>query len=340
MVRVKCQSRTRGILGIDGVRLHWQHPAGTTGTDCKPKSFNPKSFNHSSSDFDTSSEGSVSDDGDICLLRDRFPTLTENELSRFKTSFVGDNGSMDVVIQKLEEYSQFRDMYNLDAQKGADINCTDAEDWEWASKVAVQAAKTCQQDLIPGLEGLAKFKDRICKVETLPQLCFVHNNNDGTPALSKQGKPLIHYLPARLDLKKASGEIYALAIVLYVERKAERLDFVGKGAVLMADGRRGAGWPNHNALMVVSFLRILLTALNNLHPGRIGSFVIYPVPYACLYVFKMMKGWLPKAYADNVSLLNGGDGIKDPAPRKKLALYVEEDIMDKMEETRLANFDK
>ena len=295
----------------------------------------PKKFSTAS---DTSSDDSDSGgEEDLCMLKESYPTLSQRDCARFKESFQSDDGSDEDVIAKLDEYVQFRTMYNLDSPQNKDENCSDEADWEWASTMAIKAAKTVQGDLIPGLEGLA-LADRVCKLDKLPRLCFTHTNEDGTPVLSRSGNPMIQYLAARLDLKAFSEEIYALAIALYLDRKARKLNFDAKRVVLLVDVRKGAGWPNSNVLNVVGFLRLLANALHKLHPGRLQKLIIYPVPCACVYVFAMMKRWLPTSIAQSITLINGPDGVRDKPPKKKLMKYIDERVLDKMEQCRKANF--
>ncbi|CAB9502654.1 expressed unknown protein [Seminavis robusta] len=334
MVGVICRRRSSGTLGSHGAVIHWQPTSGhgasssSSSSDdvCKPQ-------------LTSMETGSL--DGDISILHEEFPTLSEQDCARFREYTLENGGTEDILIEKLKNYVQFRKMYHLDSQESFGVNCSDEEDWEWASNVAIHAARTCKEDLIPGLVGLAKFEDRLCNLDKLPRMCFMHKNKDGSHAACKDGLPFIQYLAARLDLKNASGDVYALAMTLYLERKSRKVDLdgTGKGMVLMIDSRRGAGWPNHLIFAIVSYLKILTSAFVQVHPGRSAKFIIYPVPYALSYVVKVFKRWLPPAFAENVILLNGSDGIKDPAP-KKLVKYVDEDILEKMEETRFLNYNK
>lgn len=66
--------------------------------------------------------------------------------------------------------------------------------------------------------------------------------------------------------------------------------------------------------------------------------ILYPVPFACVYLFKMMKNFLPYAIANNITLYNGPDGEQDPPPNKKLSKHVSDEILDKMEKARRAQY--
>ena len=272
-------------------------------------------------------------------LTDRFPDLEKGDVARFEKNFASDDGKHDEVIKNLEEYKQFRKMYDLDSIENAKAGQNDAADWKWASKLAIEAARSIETDLIPGLEG-CPFEDRVCKLKSLPQILFAPQNKDGSPVLTESGNAVIQFLPARLDIKLASPEIYALCCTLYMERKAKNIDLDTVGAVMLADARQGAGWPNLKVLKIMGFLKILSNSLHKVHPGRLGKLIIFGVAYVAVSIFHVTKVFLPKAISENTTLINGGDGVKAPVPKNKLAKYVDPDAIDSMEETRLSLFNK
>ena len=188
----------------------------------------------------------------------------------------------------IEELTKFRAMYEL-----TDVNAfpkaSDSEIWKWASKTAIEAAKT-QPELIPGLDGCVAQDKRICELDEIPQNCHCYTNEDGTPVTTNEGLPIVHYMSAILDLDAMSKEVHVLAIALYIARTFPVICAEGKQILFMVDARRGNGWKNHNVLKVTGFLRMLSDMLHKLAPGRIGKMMIYPVPFACVYVFKMLQG--------------------------------------------------
>ena len=108
--------------------------------------------------------------------------------------------------------------------------------------------------------------------------------------------------------------------------------------MLMVDARKGKGWPNHSVLMVAGFLKMLTKTLHKMHPDRLEKLIIYPVPFAGVYAFKVMKKWLPKEVSDHIILVNGSDAVDAPVPKKELSKYVSEEMRDRMEIVRRANF--
>jgi MFS family permease len=279
------------------------------------------------------------DDGpgeEAIALAARFPPLSPQDCFRFMDEFEGDN-----LIRKLQEYIEFREMYNLDALKDdADFlerPTDDAADWKWASEMAIQAAKTCEGSLVPGVMGYT-LANRVCKWDSLPQMIFAPRYEDDTVVCAVNGNPIMTYLSARLDLDAVSPDVHALAIALYLERRSYTHGLDTQGAILLVDTRKGKGWPNPSVFSVVGFLQILASSLHKTHPGRVEKLVFWPVPPVGTYAFKMMKGWLPKEISDGIFLIKGPDGIDDPPPRERLAPYVSSEVVDRMEETRRAQF--
>ena len=250
---------------------------------------------------DTLSNDEASDGDDLCL-ESRFPSISKSECARFRKHYEND----DECVKRLEELVLFRSMYEIDSpefNQAVERN-DDAADWEWAFQTAIQAAKT-NPVLIPGLEGCASFEERFCNLDTMAQSGYIYKNEeDGSPALTKDGKPFVQYMSAILDLDETTGaspEVYATAYALYLERKSRSVNF--DGIVLLIDTRQGTGWPNHNVLKVVPGIRLMASTIDKLHPGRKATMVVYPVPYACVYIFSMLKSWMPAAIAES-ELLN------------------------------------
>ena len=179
----------------------------------------------------------------------KFPTLSRSDCFRFQDEFEGDD-----LIQKLEEYVEFRKIYNLDELRESDammeLPLEDAEVWKWASDLAIKTAKSRQESLVPGVEW-STFAERICNVDTLPQMCFAPRHEDGTVICTVDGHPVLSYLAARLDLEKVSPEVHAPATALYLERVALTHSFDTQGAVFLVDTRAGAGWANHPVFNVI-----------------------------------------------------------------------------------------
>jgi hypothetical protein len=242
---------------------------------------------------DTSSEH-----GDDLGLEAQFPSISSSECTRFRKHYEND----DECVKRLEELVDFRSMYEIGSpefNKAVEEN-DDAADWEWASKTAIQGAKA-NPELLPGLEGCVSFEERFCNLESIQQNVYAYKNEDGTPARTKDGKPFIQYMSANMDLSETTGaspEVYATALALYLERKAKSVGF-DNGIVMLIDTRQGTGWPNHNVLTVIPGIRQMANAIDKLHPGISVTIAVYPVPYACVYVFSMLKSWMPAAIAES-----------------------------------------
>jgi len=274
---------------------------------------------------------------------DQFPSLSPQDVARFVKAFEG-NGSTDqdtsLLVKNLQEYAQFRQQYQLDLPENSKPGKDDAADWKWASATAIQAAHTCQTELIPGVEDQAPLEDRVCHLRHIPQFCFAHTLADGrTPVLTESGHVVIQYLPARLDIGQASPELFSLVVLLYLDRKANVItDFDARGAVLMSDCRQGEGWPNLKVTHLFGFLKIFVHAINKIHPGRLTKLTIYSIPYIAVSIWHMTKVFLPKALSENTTLVNGGDNVKDAIPKKKLSKYMAPEAIDQMEALRLRLF--
>lgn len=178
----------------------------------------------------------------------------------------------------------------------------------------------------------------------LPQNCHCYTTTaeDGvtTPVQTKDGFFVFYYVPALLDLDAVSKEIHVLAIALYIGRTFPTLcGAMGKQVLFLVDARRGTGWKNPNVLKVNGFLQLLSDVLHKLAPGRIGKMMIYPVPTAYFYVFKMLKRVLPTSISQSVVLISGVDEVDAPLPYEKLLKHgVSKEIVDMCEVQRRSQY--
>ena len=273
----------------------------------------------------------------LTAVQKRFPNLSKSVIERFEKQ----NGKEqdEKLIQCLEDYVQFRKMYNLDSSENgqAEQNDNDAADWAWASKVAIHAAKNVKSQLLPGVEGCGTFEERICNLSELPQMIFCPQYEDGSYVFTKAGNPVVHLLPALIDIKLVSADVYTLCCNLYIERKAKHIDFHSLGAAVVGDARVGQGWPNLPVFHIMGFLLLWIRALQRHQPGCMTKLVVFNIRYVAVGIFNMTKPLIPKSIADNTHLVSGGDALKDVVS-KKLAKFVPEAGIKIMEETRFSMF--
>lgn len=273
----------------------------------------------------------------LSAVQKRFPNLSKSVIDRFEKQ----NGKEDdeKLIQCLEDYVQFRKMYNLDSLENAQAeqNDNDAADWAWASKVAIHAAKNVKTELLPGVDGCGTFEDRFCKLSELPQIIFCPQYEDGSYVKTVEGNPVVHFLPALIDIKPVSADVYTLCCNLYIERKSKHIDFHTVGAAVLGDARIGQGWPNYSVFQIMGFLLLWIKALQRHQPGCMTKLVIFNIRYVAVGIFNMTKPLIPKSVADNTHLVSGSDALNGKVS-KHLPKFVPEAGVNIMEETRLSLF--
>jgi hypothetical protein len=270
----------------------------------------------------------------LVTLDDRFPTSTAMERLRFLRAC---KGNIEGAVVKLEAYIDWRELHGLDSpeyQESKLGSTSDDQDWQESCSMALAYAEKM------GLMGeKAKKKgNRSPKSESkkLPQIVFVHTDENGEAKKSLRGNLILHVMPGRLDRKKAPAEIYSLALGLYLDRKQNResLDLFS----VMLDVRGGKGWANPPAYNMMPFIKSAATLLHQHYPERLDKLIVYPLPRPALWIWHMVKPFLDVSVVLSAHLIGGKDTSAAPPPNDKLAEFVDLSILEAMEKHRLSTF--
>jgi hypothetical protein len=201
----------------------------------------------------------------------------------------------------------------------------------------------CDDDLRDGLDSwtyvnqmLHKIKARHSPQEengnplttSLPCIVFLYENSQSVTRF-------VQHLPARIDTKHASPRTYALALAIYLDHLFDRNST--EKITLIIDVRAGRGWANILAVHLIPFMQLSCRLLNDLHPERLDSCILFPMPKVTNVIWKAVKPFLHKQTRKKVVLVNGGAGVDDPIP-KKLSQMVAAELVHQMEENRRSCF--
>ena len=184
--------------------------------------------------------------------------------------------------------------------------------------------------------------------------------NDAPEALrTLKGKRVLQHIPARIDLSAVDAEVYATALALYIDLSVPH-DTMEKICVVI-DARPGNGWSNIPAPLLVPFIKHAARLLNDLHPERLDSCILFPVPVVAKYLWSAVRyvthafllrmshqhyltysasgkrPFLDPSTANRIQLITGWAGVKSPVP-KDLELYLEKEAIEWMEGKRLSLF--
>ena len=170
----------------------------------------------------------------------------------------------------------------------------------------------------------------------LPCVVFLDDDNDDAAMRSLDGTRICHHLPARIDTNLASGQVYAQALAIYLDRRLSRHS--EEKFDVFIDTRQGEGWGNISAYNLVPFIRYASKLLNDLHPERLHRAVVYPVPSVCAFIWnRLVKPWMDPVTADKIVLIGGSARIRSKLP-KSMRKIASESTLAEMERRRLELF--
>ena len=153
---------------------------------------------------------------------------------------------------------------------------------------------------------------------------------------STDGHRICHHLPARIDTALASGQVYALSLALYLERRLRRDD--EEKITVFIDTRPGIGWANISVLSLVPFIKHASRLLNDLHPERLRQAVVFPVPSVMSFVWnRLVRPFLDPDTADKIRILGGTVKVTARAP-KGIRRFLGEKNLVEMERRRIDFF--
>jgi hypothetical protein len=203
-------------------------------------------------------------------------------------------------------------------------------------------------------------------LQQLPQIIFDHRDDDkGSFARCKDGSIVLQLLAGRIDKNAAPFQVYGNALCLWCERRAHHggdelptITLDGNEqhpttavvpATLMLDVRSGNGWTNPKALHIIPFVCSMAQYYYNNaqqqqeqqhhHPARrLQKIIVFPVPHAARYLWEMVKPFLDKTLVQILTIVPGSSERHAPPPNSILRQYVDDMILEKMEQNRVSLF--
>lgn len=253
------------------------------------------------------------------IIYQALPESTQAERCRF---LVDRNGDTKLAITKLGNYLDWRRRHYCDD----DSNCH-LDSWTYATQLALRA----DDEKSKKSSNVDKNNNRTdnTSIKQLPCTLFTFEHDET--------KYLLH-LPARIDTQLASTSVYALALALYIDHKMDRSSM--EKIILVIDVRAGQGWANINAINLIPFIQETVRLLCDLHPTRLDTCIIYPVPVIASIIWKAVKPFVGKDTVQKIRLVSGsGAGMNDKVP-EKVNKYLDCELLTRFETTRMNYFSK
>ncbi|KAK1746649.1 CRAL/TRIO domain-containing protein [Skeletonema marinoi] len=240
-----------------------------------------------------------SDEEQLKVIQLMETSLPESTHAERQRFLVDCNGNQTAAIDKLRKYIKWRSDHCDDALR------EELDSWTYAT----QMLQKC------GAEA----------VTTLP--CIVH--------VHEQTTRYVQHLPARIDTTLAKPSTYALALAIFLEHLFDRNS--NEKITLVIDVRAGQGWANILAIHLIPFMQTSCRLLCDVHPERLESCIIFPMPKVANVIWKAVKPFLHKDTRKKIVLVNGPAGVKDPVP-KKMSHLMDEEMIHQLEVKRRSCF--
>ena len=212
------------------------------------------------------------------------------------------------------KYQHLRDLEHPNSEKN------DIYDWTVASQTALKI----------------KLQKHANEEISLPRIAVMMTLPNGSHACDMDGRRIIHLAPAQMDSKLCSLSTYALAIALYLDRKADRNSI--EKVTISLDLRPGKGWANIPGVKLIPFIKDIVTLLLTIFPERLHKNITYPLPYALSWVFAVIKKVIDPGTAKKLCVITGSAGVDSPLPFDELVALVDKDVLMMFEKGRLDAF--
>lgn len=161
---------------------------------------------------------------------------------------------------------------------------------------------------------------------------FHHNETNGGTICAKNGKRIMHLLPARINPDWANARAYANIFAIYMDHNMDRGS--AEKLTIVIDIRAGTGWSNKPVLKMMGILKAIISLFETNFCERVEKFVVFPVPRIARGIFNAIKVLFDPTTAKKVALISGPDGIDDPVPRDDIEEHIDFEVIDYMEEAR------
>ena len=207
--------------------------------------------------------------------------------------------------------------------------CLDELDWKFASQAAIFHEQ----------KSNGKRTAKSPTSHTLPQLARIlppASRSGSSIPRDQSGNRILQFLPAMMDLSRASDKAFALSIALYLERK---LDRDSQEKILVAiDVRGGSGWANPRPQKLLPFIKQVAGVLEQNFPERLARCLVFPVPAAATFLYRVVKVFLDPSTVQKVALVKGDSRNEAPPPYSLMEGHIRQSVLKHMEDFRVAGF--
>jgi len=224
----------------------------------------------------------------------------------------------------------------------------DELDWKFAS----QTALWCEQNSASSNSTNSDQNYRAASPQHQQQAAATNTMTNTLPQLARilpptgmsmsscprdqHGHRILQFLPARMDLSKASDKAFALSIALYLERKLNRYD--DEKVLVAIDVRGGDGWANPRPQQLVPFIRQVAALLEQNFPERLARCVLFPVPAAATFLWRVVRVFLDPNTVTKIDFCKGDSRTSAPAPYRSMETHVSSPVLKMMEDFRVKSF--
>jgi hypothetical protein len=248
-------------------------------------------------------------------LRKLFPNATAEERKRFQTARLG---NIEAVKAQLGVYLEWREKHEA-IEKDLEIEKIETDEDEW-NKAAAIAMVSCQEE------------DTSIK---LPRLARIYSV-DGSAVRDRDGRRILHVMPGQMDPSLAKPSTFALALALYIDRKLDRAS--SECLTVALDVRGGKGWRNIPPLRNLPFIKTVVKLLLAMFPERLHKCLLFPVPQAANWIWKVCKAWIDPDTSRKVQLLTGTATIVSKPPFEAMGEFLEPHVAELLENERQGAF--
>lgn len=277
-------------------------------------------------------------------LEKQVPDSTAAERQRFLTARKDDVNKAATNLQSYLDWKQQRTNYSRNNTKIDAVRPTldrDYDLWVEACLEAMQASGEVGRNIVlPRVIRSYELKGEEAFPEHHPHHHRRRRSNDEQQhqqqARDRDGHRIFHIIPALMDDRLAKTSTYALATAIFVDKQFDR-DNLEKITVCL-DVRAGRGWRNLHAVKLVPFMRESLQLLLSLFPERLHKCIVFPLPPAFWYLWRMVAKCIDPKTRDKIIIATGKCTIDAPPPTEKLAVHLGGDASARLEAYRISCF--
>ena len=314
-------------------------------------------------------------------LHSKHPASSLAECRRFVTAFGSTQGGKH--LRAYLEWKEAHGLFSNDATAATTAaeeeedydDDDDAADWDRAIRKAHafhhskdghtsasfaedEALEQRSENAVPAENEGAKVKYHpSLQPNPLPQIALAPLV-EKQPMVDAQNHRILYVLPARMDVREVSAELYTTAFALYLHRKLSKTrqlsdddDDDSKAAPAAArlrprrritvclDVRPAPGWPNPPVAHWIAPIRRCVGRLHRLFPDTLERCLVFPVPRWAVRVHRrLVAPVLDRGVRDAVALIAGDEGAGRHAPVPSLRPHLTEDQAAHLERLRRRAF--